>query len=213
MQRDKNFVVWRGASLLEHVAERLRPLCSRVVLVKSHVDQALPAAASVQSLESVVDPAPGQGPVAALAAGLQYLHRAAIMADSVLAGPQAAAPELAVFLTGNDSPCLQAGLVQYLLQRLQQSSTAWAVVPRLAGPKAQVFPLCAAYSSRCESTVVDYLRCGGRSMQGLLERLPVEWVTEAELRKWDPDLRSLINLNTPADLADLADLAGVEEQA
>jgi molybdopterin-guanine dinucleotide biosynthesis protein A len=203
MQRDKNFVVWRGTSLLEHVAQRVSPLCSRVVLVKSHADQPLPTARLLQSLESVVDPAPGQGPVAALAAGLCFLQQSATTSMGPAADIEAGPREQAVFVTGNDSPCLQTLLVQSLLERLQQSSTAWAVVPRLAGAQSQVFPLCAAYSSRCQSVVLEYWRGGGRSMRGLLEQLPVEWVTEAELREWDPQLLSLINLNTPADLAAL----------
>ena len=66
-----------------------------------------------------------------------------------------------------------------------------------------MFPLCAVYSSRSQPLVANYVQNGGRSMRGLLDCLPVEWLEEPQLRQLDPDLRSLINLNTPADLAAL----------
>lgn len=201
MQQDKNFIVGHGAGLLEHVIRRVRPYCDRVILVKSAPEQPLPPELPLEALEIVVDAEPLAGPVAALAAGLRYLNRTLAQSAARTAGPRGELAEIGVFLSGNDSPCLQPSVLRHLLLRLRQSSTSLAVVPRLAGDCPRVFPLCAVYSSRCEAVVLEYLRRGGRSMRGLLECLSVEWLEEPQLRALDPDLRSLINLNTPADLA------------
>jgi molybdopterin-guanine dinucleotide biosynthesis protein A len=201
MRQDKNFIVGRGACLLAHVIQQVRPHCDRVILVKSAAEQPLPPGLPLDALEVVVDSDPLAGPVAALAAGLRHLNSSTSRTVKAMAEPSGDPVEIAVLLSGNDSPCLQPSLLRHLLNRLRQSTTALAVVPRLAGDTPAVFPLCAVYSSRCEGPVLEYLSRGGRSMRGLLQCLPVEWLEEPQLRQLDPDLRSLINLNTPADLA------------
>lgn len=203
MQQDKNFITWRGHSLLQHVVHQVRAVCPRVILVKSARDQPLPPGLRLDSLEFVVDSAPLAGPAAALAAGLHYLNQSSNHTDGTRAEYGSNNAETCVFLSGSDSPCLRPALVRCLLDRLRQSTDALAVVPRLAADPWAVFPLCAVYSSRSQPLVADYLQRGGRSMRGLLECLPVEWLEEPRLRQLDPDLRSLINLNTPADLAAL----------
>ncbi len=203
MQQDKNFVVWRGHSLLHQVIHQVRAVCSRVVLVTSARDQPLPPDLPLDSLEVVVDSDPWAGPAAALAAGLHYLNASATSVDGTRAEPDSGKADTCVFLSGNDSPCLQPTVIQHLRERLHRSRSALAVVPRAAGDPAAVFPLCAVYSSRSQPLVANYVQNGGRSMRGLLDCLPVEWLEEPRLRQLDPDLRSLINLNTPADLAAL----------
>lgn len=203
MQQDKNFVLWRGHSLLHHVIHQVRVVCCRVILVTAARDQPLPAGLPLDSLEVVVDSDPWSGPAAALAAGLQYLNSSSTLGDGTRVEPGSGTAETCVFLSGNDSPCLQPTVIQHLRERLHRSPSALAVVPRAAGDPTAVFPLCAVYSSRSQPLVANYVQRGGRSMRGLLDCLPVEWLEEPQLRQLDPDLRSLINLNTPADVAAL----------
>ncbi len=203
MQQDKNFITWRGRSLLLHVVHQVQTVCSRVILVKSARDQPLPPDLRLDSLEVVVDTSPLAGPAAALAAGLDHLNASSLCLNRLPTEHDSKPSETLVFLSGSDSPCLRPAWVHCLLDRLRQSTHALAVVPRLAEDPAAVFPLCAAYSSRSQPLVADYVQRGGRSMRGLLKCLPVQWLEETQMRQIDPDLRSLINLNTPADLSAL----------
>ncbi|MHC5212871.1 MAG: molybdenum cofactor guanylyltransferase, partial [Planctomycetota bacterium] len=63
----------------------------------------------------------------------------------------------------------------------------------------QPFP--ALYGAHLASVVAARLGQGRRSLRGLLDAISVRTVPAAELAAVDPDLRSLRNVNTPADLA------------
>jgi molybdopterin-guanine dinucleotide biosynthesis protein A len=71
-----------------------------------------------------------------------------------------------------------------------------AVVPRLDdGPEG----LCAVYDRSLAPRIASFLESGQRRVQDLLSGLDVRYVSAAELRRVDPELRSFRNLNTPAD--------------
>jgi molybdopterin-guanine dinucleotide biosynthesis protein A len=72
-----------------------------------------------------------------------------------------------------------------------------ALVPRSAG---RDHPLHAVYARSCLPEVDALLATGGGSMQQLLDRLDVRRLDERDLRRFDPDGLSLLNLNEASDL-------------
>lgn len=100
------------------------------------------------------------------------------------------------FLTACDTPYLQAALLRLLHKSMRPSDDI--VVPSTA---KGLEPLCAIYSRRCLEPVEDQLRRGDLKIRAIFDRVRVRTVPEEQLRVADPELRSFININSPADLA------------
>jgi molybdopterin-guanine dinucleotide biosynthesis protein A len=97
-------------------------------------------------------------------------------------------------------PCDQPFLMPELLRELlgQPREGVDAVVGR---PADLVEPLPGLYRRGCLHAVEEALARGERSLRELLSRLRVLEVPAETLRRWDPQLLSYVNVNTPADLA------------
>ncbi len=108
----------------------------------------------------------------------------------------------AVVCVAGDMPFLAAAVLEHLRDG---SPGAAALIPRVCG---RAEPLLARYARVVAPIVADQIVRGRYALVDLLARLGagVTWIDEAELRTLDPDLRSIVNVNTPQDLAELADL-------
>ena len=62
-------------------------------------------------------------------------------------------------------------------------------------------PLPGLYRRTCLPFVERALARGERSLRELLDALRLREVSETDLRQWDPQMLSYVNVNTPADLA------------
>jgi molybdenum cofactor guanylyltransferase len=173
MGRDKATLPFRGHTLLEHVLERLAP-CVGERLVVARAGQALPPLPD--GVGRVDDRVQDAGPLAGLAAGL------------------AAADSEVLYVTACDAPGLVPAFVALLFERLGSADVA------VAEARGRLHPLAAVYRRSVLPEVEALLASGLRRMHELLERRPTVRVGEADLRKVDPALASLQNLNTPEDL-------------
>ncbi len=96
-----------------------------------------------------------------------------------------------------DMPLIAENAVRTLLQAREDDVDA--VVAQT--PDGRWHPLFALYHRRCLSKIKAYLADGGRSLHGLLERLPhVQWVVL--------DFQEMLNLNHPDDWP-AQDISGV----
>jgi len=175
MGREKLVLEVGGVPLLRRVHKAISLVCNDLLVVGSGI--ALP----LEGARWVTGERPGrQGPLAGMEAGLS------------------AARNRLVFVAAGDMPFVPPDLVRHLLDRLE-SGDFCAAVPSYRG---NVHPLCAAYDRGFLPRVGAALDDGVRSVRGLLGRLPrVEYVGEEELGCFgDPDL-SLMNVNSPEDLA------------
>ncbi|MDR5696281.1 MAG: molybdenum cofactor guanylyltransferase [Armatimonadota bacterium] len=167
---DKATLPLGDRSLLAHVVGRLRAVCAPVLVVASRPDAYPDCGVPV-----IADRWPVGGPLAGLHAGLA-----------------AARTDYAV-VVACDLPFITPSVLRGLVER---AGGFEAAVPRVDGV-AQ--PLCAVYHRGVEPVAEALLRRGVRSVRALLRRLRVHYVGEDELRAWDPDLRSFLNVNTPAN--------------
>ncbi len=124
----------------------------------------------------VCDEQPSGGPMAGLIAGLQ----------------QAGTPW--VFAVACDMPFVTSGVVTHLASLRNGHQ---AVVPVVDG---HLQPLAAFYATSALDAMRANLATGDKSLRGALEKLDVRYVSEAELRECDPQLRSFFDLDTPQDL-------------
>jgi molybdenum cofactor guanylyltransferase len=174
MGRDKATLVVSGVELASLALAAAARVADPVVLVapEGHPARRLAAA-------PVADP--GRGPLAALAAAL-----AALDADHVL-------------VLAGDHPGLRVELLAHLVA-LAGRAEAEAVACR-RGPRLE--PLVAVYRrapalALARSRLAD--PAGDRSLTGLLGGLRTLVVEEPQWRPLDPDGRSFVDLDDPADL-------------
>jgi molybdenum cofactor guanylyltransferase len=172
----KAHLEWNGMPLVEHMARMLvRTLDGPVVVVHARGQALPPLPAGVELAE---DARANRGPLEGLAAGLRAV------------GDRAGA----AFVSATDAPFLRAEVVRLVAGALDEASDA--VVPRLA---RRVYPLTAAYRTAVLATVERHLAGSRLRAVALLSALEVRWLGEDELRAVDPELVSLVNLNTRED--------------
>ena len=106
----------------------------------------------------------------------------------------------AAFFVACDMPLLNKELIQYMLENRGQSDV---VVPRISG---MVEALHALYGRDCLPAVKRLI--DSRRYQTLLvfNEVSVRYVEEVEIRRFDPELKSFININRPQELRRLVTL-------
>ena len=172
MGRNKALLELAGQTLAERVREALRPLCGEILLVAND-----PEPYAFLDLPVVPDLEPGQGPLMGLYSGLN-----------------AASGQLALAVAV-DMPFLTPDFLRLLIEHAPGYDV---VVPEADG---QLHPLCAAYRpATCLPAIADALARGQRRLIAFHPQVRVRRLPETELRRISPDLRTLMNVNTPAEL-------------
>jgi molybdopterin-guanine dinucleotide biosynthesis protein A len=122
---------------------------------------------------------------------------------ALIHGLRAARNPLA-FVCSCDLPLIRAKVARALCTMTGDFDV---VVPAIAG-KSQ--PLCAAYRQTAADKIEDLARRGNSRLTAIVDQLDCRRIAEAELQRIDPDLRSFLNVNTPADYARALAAAGFE---
>jgi molybdopterin-guanine dinucleotide biosynthesis protein A len=178
MGQDKARLLWGERTLLQSVVATVQPLFAEVMVSVRERRDDI-------DLPQVCDDPLHGGPLAGLVAGLEGINT----------------PWL--FALACDMPFITPDVIEYLAQH---RADCQAVVPRVEGHPQ---PLAAFYAASCLPAVRECLAGKGKhSLRGLLERLPVRYVSEAELRNADPTLASFFDLDTPQDVATAMDQWG-----
>lgn len=168
---DKRELVIGGRTIFARQVEALGP-CVAEILVSSR--------RPVPGYRTVVDPVPGAGPLAGIAAGLTA----------------AATPWL--FVIAGDMPYVHRAFIDLVLSHGDAGCDAVGI--RIGGLAE---PLCTLLRvAAWRSIAADRLAAGRLKASALLtdEELRVRWIDEASVRAIDPDLRALHNVNAPEDL-------------
>ena len=175
MGRPKAWLPFGPERLLQRVV-RLMSTAADIVVVVAAPDQVLPDLPA--SVRVVLDPAPGQGPLAGLATGLAHLPGTVDL----------------VHATATDTPFLIPG---WYTELAGQIGTADLIMPRLDG---RLHPLAAVYRRRPTLVAATgMLAAGQMRLMGLLEQVSGRVIDAHDLARVDPALQTLRNLNTWAD--------------
>ena len=174
MGRDKALIDYQGKPIIAHVIETLRALSDDVIVVSNRSEIYSRFGARV-----VADYEPPCGPLGGIAAGL------------------AAAQHDLVVVVACDMPFLNIELLRKLIDAAEGVDAA---VPKTG---EEFEPLHAVYRRTCYTPIVRRIEQGDRRVISFFEDVRVRAVPEAEWRAFDPEGRSLINLNTPDDLEQL----------
>ena len=99
-----------------------------------------------------------------------------------------------VFVSACDMPFLNKDVIQYMASGRKGYE---AVVPIY---KNSPEPLHALYSTRLTSSMEKALLSGKRALKDFLRSKKVKYLPVRDMKKYDPEAKSLINLNTPQDI-------------
>ena len=180
MGRPKESLPIGDMTMLEWQCRTLISCTEVVVTVGRDPSQPLPQIPAEVDVTS--DEMPGEGPLAAIAAGLRCLRdRHGFSAHD------------AAMTVGCDQPMLTAATVKWLAAQIGDADV---LMPQ-ANDKLQ--PLTAIYRIAALEPALELLASGARRPRELAAVAHSRVLTEAELRRHDPELRSLRNLNNPAD--------------
>jgi len=173
---------WHGSTLLRRVTGIVARSVDGPVIVVAAPGQELPRLDA--AVEIVADDREGRGPVQGIAAGLAAIGDRAQVA----------------YVSSTDVPLLHPAFVRAVVTSVDDSVDV--VLPEVDGYRQ---PLSAAYRVDLLTAINDLIEADRMRPAFLFERSRVLHMTEADLlrngtlSRLDPDLRSVSNLNEPAD--------------
>lgn len=186
MGESKAALGWEGSTLLQRTVDVLGQRCDPVLVVAAP-DQVLAVAGAEVLRDAVAD----QGPLQGLATGLA--RAAALGADTA-------------FVCATDMPLLHPALVSAVLAARGPGAHPRPDVVMPVDDEHE-HPLAAAYATALAVPAAELLAAGERRVRALGQRCLVRRITRTELlgdpalAAADPHLDSLVNVNTPAELA------------
>jgi len=176
--RDKAKIEINGKRILDHILAVHSEIFSEIILVTN-----TPQAYLDWNMLMVTDLFPVRSSLTGIHAGLFYASR-----------PY-------VFVSACDAPFIKQELVHLLVSQARPGADA--VMPETS---KGLEPLCAVYSKACLKNVEAHIRQEKLKIQQVFHKSRINRISEARLRKTDPDLHSFININTPEDLKCVASL-------
>ncbi|UCC88043.1 MAG: molybdenum cofactor guanylyltransferase [Anaerolineales bacterium] len=178
MGQDKAFLPVGGRPVIERVLERVTPLSDDLMLV---VD--VPMKYGHLGQRMVVDVLPGKG---ALGGIYTSIH---------------AARHQHCLVVACDMPFLNADLLDHM--------ASLAIGFDVVIPRIKEFPetMHALYGKRCLQPIRGCLEVGRLKIVSFFDQVRIRYVERDDVARFDPDFRSFLNMNTPADWARLRELA------
>ncbi len=192
--RDKMAEPLDGRPLLHHAIRALANVCREVIVVGPAGGLSVPLPDDLPvPIRVVLDPQPFAGPLAGLAAGAE----------------RATGPLLAVI--AGDMPWVETAVIRAMLQRLAAPDGSYrydvdqGVVLESSG-QIQRLPIVLDRSAAV-AAASDLAASGESSLRALQQVLALRVIPEADWRVFDPEARSLRDVDRPSDLATPVGLA------
>jgi len=175
--REKGLVLLTSKPMIMHVIEKLEVIADEIILVASSSEQAKHY--EDLGLRTVVESSPLGSPL-----------------SGALTGFKNAKGEYS-FLTGSDMPLINPEAVRLLQSEVKGHDAATYI-----WPNGYIEPLLAVYQTSNSVQQAESLLLKGERRLGLILRnlRDVIYVPIERLREIDPDLNSLIDINTAEDL-------------
>jgi molybdopterin-guanine dinucleotide biosynthesis protein A len=162
-----------GPTFIELARDALATVCAEVIVVIN-----APVTYAFLGCRMTADQFPGLGGLAGIQAGL------------------VASAHEHNLIVACDMPFLSPALLAAMAAEPRDYDV---LIPRRADGELETMH--AIYSRACLEPITEQLAAGGGRVIAFFPRVRVRYLDESWLRRYDPDLRSLDNLNTPEELA------------
>lgn len=183
MGRDKRFIKLKGKPILQHVLESAAKISDEIIIVVTS-DEQRDNISGITGLKIVKDEISGLGPVMGVLTGLKNCTN-----------------EYAVVLPC-DAPFIEPKIFEYLVTKCRGMDAAVPVAGSLIEPLHAVYNVKAMIAA-CENVI----KSKKPSLTNAIKKLrDVEYVPINVLRKYDTNLLTFKNVNTPADLEAVLEL-------
>ena len=182
MGKDKALLPFRGVTMMDHILCQIEGLGKETLIIANE-----PEAYKQFGFPVYPDVSPGIGALGGLLSALTY----------------AAHPHVLVLAC--DMPFVNLSLYQYLMEPALSYD---AVIPMLTNERCE--PFRSVYTKSCLQLIQNAIDGGERKATSFLPFVPVRYVDEDEVKRFDPTLQSFFNVNSPAELseAELMDVIG-----
>lgn len=178
MGRDKSLLELDGEPLIARVVSRLAELSDDILVITNDTEKYEWLADRVRFASDLGGA--GQGPLAGIGAALQ------------------AARHDVVLVVATDMPFLNTDLLAYLVEKAE---TVDVVVPVIEEGRPETMH--AVYRRTCLPAIKQRLEANRRKITGFFEDVRVCEVPVKELQRFDPELQSFLNANTPEQWTDV----------
>ncbi len=183
MGADKAFIDAGGVPLFERVYRIFREIFPEIIIVTNDDNLFKRYEARLQK-----DILLNKGPLGGLYTGLFY------------------SPSYHAFCTACDMPLLNSRLINYMVEERDEYDV---IVPKT---RDGLHPLHAIYSKKCLSPMRQLLDRDDLRIVNIFHRIRVRYIDETEIRKVDPHMRSLININTEEEMEAVREILVETEQ-
>jgi molybdopterin-guanine dinucleotide biosynthesis protein A len=175
--KNKALIEFHGIPLIERVLDVMRPIFRHVIIITNTPDEY-----SYLELPMYQDIIKGLGPLGGIFTGLQ------VIPDSG-------------FFVACDMPFLNQGLIRHIVEIKADFDL---VVPIISGNMEALHSL---YGKGCQSKIEDMINSKIYQVFRFFPEVSVRYVDEDEVRIFDPDLRSFLNINRPEELNNFDNLS------
>ncbi|OPX43908.1 putative molybdenum cofactor guanylyltransferase [Ruminiclostridium hungatei] len=170
MGRKKAFINVEGNTIINRILAIFKEVFSEVIIVSN-----TPEDFSYTGVKVVTDIIPDKGSLGGLYTGLVNMKYERC------------------FVVACDMPYISKSLVKYIIDIPRYD----IVVPKIEGLYE---PLFACYSRKCANLAKRQVEEGNLRITDIYSYFTVKEIHEDEIRKFDSNMRSLVNINTPEDL-------------
>ena len=171
MGQDKAFILFSGRPLIEVVIENLSSLFKNLLIISNN--QSLYAKYEIEVQPDILE---GKGPLGGIHAGLHF------------------SKTKYAFVTACDMPYLNPELVRFLSN---ETGDYDVIIPEF---RQRLEPLCAIYSSNCIEPIEKHLSSGNLKITDFISQVNTCVINEKDVRSFDPEGLSFVNINTPEDI-------------
>ncbi|MFZ7112494.1 MAG: molybdenum cofactor guanylyltransferase [Desulfatiglandales bacterium] len=175
---NKALVEISGMRLIDRVVQTVGSVFPHLLLVTN-----TPHEYAYLQIPMVEDLIKGLGPIGGIYTGLE-----------VISGH-------AGFFVACDMPFVNPDLILHMIEVLEDFH---AVVPRVDW---KIEPLYAVYTKGCLSYIRKSIGTKEYQIQKLFDRIRVRYLEEEEIRAFDPELKTFLNINRPEELRHAEELA------
>jgi len=180
--QNKAFLRINGIRLIDHIAEQMKRIFARVMLVTNQ-----PREFQYLNLPLVEDLVKGLGPIGGIYTGLTAIS------------------EQAGFFVACDMPLLHQGLIRYMIDTMDAYE---AVVPSVG---KWVEPMHAVYARSCLAAIKGLIDKKRYPVRLFYDQVSVRYVREEEIRQFCPPEEAFLNVNTPEEFDRIRYLVKVQE--